>query len=269
MNKLILLLALVILFANVSCAQQRANFAICQNQTEFPNADLDNFEPPTIGRIKEIQIQEQDLEDSRPNDSIQTIKYDEQGRKIESFQSNKKIKVYGRRIPTYNANNRLIKAVDYNTDGSAILEDIYVYDEKDNLKEKTTRNAQTKVVIWKKEFTFSAKRNYAEFFDVEKKYGFGYTKDEKCRITEIISYKLDKTPTSKIVTNYDDKNNLIEQVIYSPVGRIVGKKKIEYELDNRGSWVKATKFDLVSEDGKVFYKPLVIVNRKITYFDTK
>ena len=56
---------------------------------------------------------------------------------------------------------------------------------------------------------------------------------------------------------------------YSPTDKIIEKKKIEYELDNLGSWTKATKFELVAEGGKVFYKPVTIINRKITYFDTK
>lgn len=88
-------------------------------------------------------------------------------------------------------------------------------------------------------------------------------------MTELISLKSDKTVTSKTLINYDDNQNIVEQTVYSPKGEIVGNKKSEFEFDAKGNWVKETRYELAESGGKLAYQPVKVINRKITYFETK
>lgn len=268
-RSILLLICLTVLSANLIYAQQKTQSASCSNQLIYPNADFDNFESPVIGNIKQILEQETDLTDGVQSDLIETINYREQGNITDSFLTTPKIKVFGKTIYSYDDKNRLIKTVIYNPNGSAILEDILSYDSDGNLKQVQTRNVKSKAVIWKKDFSYDAKKNYSEFIDNLRDYGFGFVKDEKCRMTEVVSYKADRTVTSKVLINYDDKQNIVEQIVYSPTGKLISKKKTEFEFDAKGNWIKETRYNLSVTEGKLIYQPVKMINRKITYFDTK
>ena len=49
----------------------------------------------------------------------------------------------------------------------------------------------------------------------------------------------------------------------------MNKKKAEFEFDKNGNWIKKTTYDLAVEDGKPVYRPVAIVQKKITYFESK
>lgn len=268
-RSILLLICLTVLFASFVGAQEKADLTICSNQLIFPNADFDNFELPVKGKVKQILEQDTDLTDGVQSDLIQTINYNERGNITDTFLTNSKIKVFGKTVYFYDEKNRLVKEVDYNPDGSAVLEGILSYDSNGNLIQFLTRNAKTKVVIWKKDFSYAPKKNYSEFLDKLQDYGFGFIKDEKCRMTEVTSYKADRTITGKVLVDYDDKQNIVEQTFYSPSGKIIGKKKAEFEFDSKGNWTKRTKFEMAVLDGKLVYQPVEMTNRKITYFETK
>lgn len=268
-HSILLLICLTILSASFVGAQSKPDSSICNNQLIYPNADLDNFES-TVGRnVKQILEQETDLTDGVQSDLIETINYNQQENISDSFLTNSKIKVFGKTVYSYDEKNHLIKKTDYNPDGSAVLEDILSYDSGGNLKQVLTRNAKTKAVIWRKDFSYDEKKTYSEFFDSLRDYGFRFVKDEKCRMTEVVSFKVDKSITSKILINYDDKQNIVEQTVYSSIGKIIGKKKSEFEFDEKGNWIKQTKFESVIKEGKLVYKPVMIIDRKISYFETK
>ena len=131
------------------------------------------------------------------------------------------------------------------------------------------KTAKTKAVIWNREFSYPAGNEYAEFFDKRHDYGFGFKKDNRCRIIELTSYKLDRTVTGKILITYNDEKNIMEESIYSTQGSLVDKKKAEFEFDEKGNWIKKTRYDLAVEDGKLVFKPVIIVQRKISYYDSK
>ncbi len=264
-----LLICLTVLSANLVFGQQKAESASCGNQLIYPNADLDNFESPIVGNVKQIETREIDLTDNTESDLIQTTNYNSQGKVTDTFLTTKKIKNFGKTLYSYDAKNRLNRRVSYNPDGSAVMEDVLNYDLNGNLKQVITQNAKSKIVIWKKDFSYEPKKNYTELFDKLHDYGFGFVKDEKCRISELTSYKLDRTVTSKMLISYDDEKNVVEQTIYSPSGKIINKKMSEYEFDKQGNWTKQTRFEPAMEEGKLIYKPVTIISRKITYFDTK
>ncbi len=263
---ILLLICLTVLSASFVRAQQKTDSANCNNQLIYPNADLDNFESPIVGKVKQIQTQETDLTDNSESDLIQTINYNAQRKVTDTFLTSKKIKPFGKTIYTYDSKNQLIRRVNYNPDGSAVLEDILSYDLNGNLKQVLTQNAKSKVVIWRKDFSYDAKKNYTEFFDKLHNYGFGFIKDEKCRISELTSYKLNKIVTSKMIIIYDDEKNTVEQTIYSPSGKIINKKLSEFEFDQKGNWIKQVRFEPALESGKLIYKPVSMVKRNISYF---
>jgi hypothetical protein len=269
-RKTLFLICLISLLAVVSSAQQKNEPASCTNQLIYPNADLDNFESPITGNVKQILIQETDLTDNAQSDLVQTINYNEQGNITDSFLTDSKIKVFGKTIYSYDDKNRLIRKVTYNPNGSAAIEDIFKYDSGGNLMQDITRNPQSKVIIWQKDFSYDTKKNYTKFFDKLHGYGFGFVKDAKCRMTEVTSYKSDQTESSKAVINYDDQKNIVELTVYSASsGKVVNKKKSEFEFDERGNWITQIKYELSLENDKVVYKPVARINRKIIYFDTK
>lgn len=268
-RSILLLICLTVLFAFVVRAQEKSDLAICNNQLIYPNADFNNFESPITGNIKQILEQDTDLTDGVQSDLVETANYNKQGKLTDSFLTTPKIKVFGKTVYSYDNKNRLVKEVVYNPDGSAVTEDIYNYDSSGNLKQVLTRNIKSKAVIWKQDFSYDPKNNYSEFIDSLRDYGFGFVKDEKCRMTEVISYKSNRTVTSKVLINYDDKKNIVEQTVFSPTGKILDKKKSEFEFDSKGNWVKETRYELADIKGKLIYQPVKMISRKITYYDTE
>jgi hypothetical protein len=266
---ILLLICFTLLLTVVSCAQQKVEASSCNNQLIYPNADLDNFESPIVGNVRQVQIQETDLSEGARSDFIETINYNEQGKITDTFLSDSKIKVFGKTLYSYDDKNRLIREVTYNPSGEAASEKVFKYDSSGNLIKAITQNPQSKVVIWRKDFSYEPKKNYTEFFDKLHGYGFGFYKDGRCRITELISYKSDRTITSKILVKYDDEKNIVEQTVYSPSGKIIGKKQSEFQFDKQGNWIKQTKYEPSLEGANLVYKPVAIVNRKIVYFDKK
>lgn len=268
-HSILLLICLTVLLTSFVIGQEKTTSTSCDNQMIYPNADFDNFETPVTRNVKQILEQETDLTDGFQSELIKTTNYSESGKIIDSFLTTPKIKMFGKTIYSYDKRNQLVKVIIYNPDGSAVMEDIYIYDSEGNLKQILTRNVKTKIVIWKKDFSYDAKKKYAEFIDHLRDYGFGFVKDEKCRMTEVIAYDSKRNIKSKVLINYDDKQNIVEQIIYSTSGTMLNKKKSEFEFDSKGNWIKETRFELVEINGKLIYQPIKMINRKITYFDTK
>lgn len=262
-----ILLCAVALVVLTTGAQELKKDAPCKDQLVFPNADLDNYELPLVGKIRQVETQETSLPDNVKSDLIATTNFDELGRISNTFLTSSKIKVFGKEIYSYDPQNRLTLVVTYNPDGSSVIEDVFTYDSAGTLKQKITRNAKSKVIIWNKEFSYSD--GYSEFFDRRHDYGFRFKKDNRCRIIELTSYKSDRAVTGKISITYDDEKNTMEESIYSSQGDLIDKKKAEFKFDEKGNWIEQTRYDAAIEDGKLIFKPLVIFRRKITYYSSK
>jgi hypothetical protein len=268
-RRILLLICFTFLLIVVTYAQQNIEPSSCTNQLIYPNADLDNFESPIIGNVRQIQIQETDLSEGIQSDLIETANYNEQGKITDTFLIKSKTKDFGKTLYIYDDKNRLIRKVTYNPNGTAALEDVFKYDSNGNIIQEVTQNPQSKIVILKKDLFYGPKKNYTELFDKLRDYGFGFFKDAKCRITELTSYKSDRTIKSKTLISYDDEKNIVELTGYSTAGDIIGKKKSEFEFDEQGNWIKHTKYEPSFEGKKLVYKPVTIVNRKIFYFGKK
>ncbi len=65
---------------------------------------------------------------------------------------------------------------------------------------------------------------------------------------------------------YDDKGNIVEMVVLSRDGAILGKEAYEYEFDPMGNWTKMNTAVAVYENGKVTFEPTEVTYRTISYY---
>lgn len=65
---------------------------------------------------------------------------------------------------------------------------------------------------------------------------------------------------------YDDKGNIVEMVVLSNDGAILGKEAYEYEFDPMGNWTKMNTAVAVYENGKVTFEPTEVTYRTISYY---
>jgi len=262
----IFLIILPILFVTVSYAQQ--NSVDCK-RLDFLNDKVDLHAFSFSGQVKEIKILEKYPESESPQEVTTTIKFDEKGRISETFLTDARIKMYGRTVYSYDAQNRIIKKTNYNPDGSAVLEYVFTYGSNGGIESKATQNAVTKKVISKTEYKYESPESYLLFYDGKFARRIKLTKDDKCRIVESNLYEEDKNLENKITTSFDDKNNIIESIVYSPNGNQIEKTKYEYDYDNKGNWTKQNIYEWTFRDGNEPYKLTIIKQRTITYSETK
>lgn len=178
----------------------------------------------------------------------------------------------------YNEQNQLIEKKEsgtmYNCDYSNISN--FFYDEKGNVIKQTSFNDTN-------EYVFKYDNNDSIIEEIDKSFGtkskFSYNEngwlierkefDDKGKLGRRELYKYDEAgnKTEEIYYNegvkikstryiFDDANNLIRQ---DENWKNSGwKKKVEYENDNYGNWIKKTNFD---EEGEASY-----IFRKIEYY---
>ncbi len=261
--KKIFLIILSLLFVTVSQAQQISSD--CRKMDFLNDEEVDINASSFVGKIKEIKILAQYPESDEPQEITTTIKFDDKGRIKETYLTNARIKMYGRTVYFYDAQNRIIKKTGYNPDGSAVTEDVFGYNSNGGLELKAVQNATTKKVIMKTEYRYESPEVYSQFYDGKFARRIILTKDEKCRIIESNSYKEDKILENKLTTNYDDKNNVVESIVFSPNGRIIEKRKYEYEYDNKGNWIKKNIYEWTFRDGDKPYTLIKTMQRTITY----
>lgn len=147
MKKLSVIL-LIFFFANISYAQQ--NSSDCQKRMDFLNKNVDLYAFSFVGQAKEIKILEKYPESEPSYEVTTTVKFDEKGKITETFFTNATIRIFGRTIYSYDDNNRIVKKTDYNPDGSAVSEDIYIYNSNGNLESSIKQNAIKKMSYRKK-----------------------------------------------------------------------------------------------------------------------
>ncbi len=265
--KKIFLIILPLFFVVVGYAQQ--NTSDCQKMDFLNDEEIDIHASSFVGEIKEIKILEKNLESDEPQEIIRTIKFDDKGRIKETFLTNARIKMYGRTVYSYDAQNRIIKKTSYNPDGSAVTENVFGYNVNGGLELKAVQNAVTKKVIMKTEYKYESPELYSQYYDGKFARRIKLTKDEKCRIVESNLYKEDKSVENKLTTSYDDKNNVVESIVFAPNGRTIEKRKYEYEYDNNGNWIKKNIYEWTFRDGDKPYTLIQTMQRTITYLNSK
>lgn len=249
--------------AAMSYAQQNASN--CQNRMDFLNDEVDLYAFSFIGQVKEIKILEKNLESDSLQEVTTTIKFDKKGKITETFLTNSRIKMYGRTVYSYDDKNRIVKKTFYNPDGSAVSEDIYGYNSSGNLESQIKQNAVKKNVIFKTEYKYESPESYLQYYAGKFARRIKLTKDKRCRIIESNLYKENNNLENKITTSYDEKDNITEQIVYSPNERPIEKTKYEYEYDNNGNWIKQNIYEWTFRDGESPYKLTRTKQRTFTY----
>lgn len=266
--KKVFLVFLLFLFVTISCAQQNASD--CSKRVDFLNdEEVDLYASSFVGQVKEIKILEKNLESDSPQEITTTIKFDEKGKITETFLSNARIKMFGRTLYSYDNQNRIIKKTTYNPDGSAVTENVFTYNTNGGLESKATQNAITKKVIMKTGYKYESPESYSQYYDGRFARWIKLTKDEKCRIVESNLYKEDKSLENKITISYDDKNNIVESIVFSPNGNQIEKMKYQYEYDSNGNWIKQNIYEWTFRDGNAPYKLTRTKQRTIVYSNSK
>ena len=222
-----------------------------------------------IGQIKEIKVLEKNLASDEPQEITRTIKFDEKGRIAETFLTNTRIKMYGRTVYIYDVQNRIIKKSSYNPDGSLVSDQIFSYGSNGGLELRATQNPITKKMWMKTEYKYESPEVYSQYYDGKFARRIKLTKDEKCRIIESNLYKDDKSLENRLTTSFDDKNNVVESIVFSPNGRIIEKTKYEYEYDNNGNWIKKNIYEWTFRDSDKPYILIQTLQRTITYSNSK
>lgn len=253
----------------MTISQAQQNSSSCEKMDFLNDEEVDLYSSSFVGQIKEIKILEKNLESDEPQEITTTIKFDDNGRITETYLANARIKVFGRTVYSYDAQNRIIKKTTYNPDGSAVMENVFGYNSNGGLELKAVQNATTKKVIRKTEYKYESPEIYSQFYDGKFARRIKLTKDEKCRIVESNLYKEDKSLENKLTTNYDDKNNVVESIVFSPTGRTIEKRKYEYEYDKNGNWIKKKIYEWTFRDGDKPYTLFQTMQRTISYSNSK
>ena len=262
-----LLIILSLLFVAASQAQQKVSD--CQKMDFLNDEEVDIHAASFVGKIKEIKVLEKNPESDEPQEITRTIKFDDKSRITETFLTNARIKMFGRTVYFYDAQNRIIKKSSYNPDGSLVSDQIFSYGLNGGLELIATQNPLTKKMWMKTEYKYESPEIYSQYYDGKFARLIKLTKDEKCRIVESNLYKEDKSLENRLTTSYDDKNNVIESIIYSPHGGVIEKRKYEYEYDNKGNWIKKNIYEWTFRDGNKPYTLIQTLHRTINYLDSK
>lgn len=265
--KIIFLIISSLFFVTNFQAQQ--NSSDCQKPTNSFDEKIDLYAFSFTGLAKEIKILEKNLESDLPQEITRTIKFDDKGKITETYLTNDKIKMFGKTVYFYDAKNRIIKKSTYNPNGSAVSEYILGYDPNDNLESRIIQNAITKKVISKTEYKYESPESYLQFYDGKFARRVKLIKDKQCRVIESSSYKKDKSLENKLTMTYDDKNNIVESIVFSPDGNQIEKTKYEYEYGDNGNWIKQSIHEWTFRDGDAPYHLSKTKQRSITYAKSK
>lgn len=256
-----------LLFAATLFAQE--NPADCRKRTDFLNDEVDLHAFSFTGRIREIKILEKNLDSEAPQEVTTTVKFDEKGRISETYLTNERIKMYGRTLYSYDAQNRVVGKASFNPNGSAVFEDIFTYNATGGLESKAKRSAATKKIFRKIEYQYESPESYVQFTDGKFVRRIKVAKDAKCRFVESNLYREDKSLENRITADFDEKNNLLELIAFSPGGSAIEKTKYEYEYDTNGNWIKQNVYEWTFRDGDAPYRLTRIRERAITYSNSK
>ncbi|HEX8636459.1 MAG TPA: hypothetical protein VF692_00240 [Pyrinomonadaceae bacterium] len=279
-RSILLLICLTVLFC-ASCAfaqeKQQAKVFPCKNQAEVKHIGFEKV----IGAVELMDIETETLvseghtiftNKGKPI-IFATYKFDRQGRLSEKNFYNINGKASPKNTFDYDSENKVIKENYFSAAPlKPYLESKFAYNNDGTLKEIVGSNIEKNYSLGKEVFTYDSTRNYFEVTEYNS-YGpemrFGYTQDAKCRFSEIFGFAGDGKNAGKSVISFDDKDNPILIVGYSNDGSILGKRKLEYEFDKQGNWIKQSHYSWEEENGKFDWKLMRIEYRKINYYDSK
>lgn len=279
MRNFYFLLVLIIAFFLTACAQAESPVP-CVNKLRrwHPPEDEEKY----YGRVKSVQIDEQIFE-------------------FETHFIYEHDAPLPKRHIEFDESGRLVQENDYRLDGESLPSTSYEYDENGFLVAENALSALTKQPLLETRYSYNANGtnkeivqtsldnnkvysrwtitgdsngSYSDIREVESETSggmhMGITRDERCRVSKI--YALTpyvRIPIGSTSFSYDERDNPISVKQYLPAGILWGQRKMEYEFDENGNWIKRSDYALKYDQGVSEWKLMNVNYRKVTYFDAK
>jgi hypothetical protein len=257
---------LTLLTVAVSTANRRNAVSQCQANPE-PDLDWDDH----LGNVESIRIEDAEMFYADKPLLRQISKFNRQGQKIETVLYRDDGVALPKSTYSYDSTGRLIQAHHYQVNGSIWFENTYTYNSDGTLKDDIQRDLQENKIITRNSYSHDLKRNFtdvSEFDSVAKlRERYGFVRDGKCRVIELYGYNADGSVRAKAIPVYDDNNNVSDSIVYSNAGAILEKRHNDYELDQRGNWIKQVSSKWVAGKVTGSYKPEHVTIRKIVYYE--
>jgi hypothetical protein len=238
-----------------------------------PEDDLNEF----VGTVKSIHVEIEeheftshfmDFANRYKRQPHQTSQFDRDGKKIEKFNYRTDRVPLPKTTYSYDKNGTLLKENHFSAvSGKPYLETVYVYDSQGRIKEEIGKNIEDNKLLSRKLYSHDEKRNYTEVADYNwdnvLRGKIGLVWNNQGKVSEVFGIW---PKGGKGTFTYDEKGNVAEITFFPADGSAVKKEKYTYEFDERGNWIKKTLYHWVSEEGKSFYKLMIITYRTISYY---
>ncbi len=87
----------------------------------------------------------------------------------------------------------------------------------------------------------------------------GHTLDE-------FHYDEDSSINQRTIRKFDKNGNIYEEACYEADGSLNYKREFQYEYDSTGNWIKQTITQWVTRWAELFYEPVSVTHRVVTYY---
>ncbi len=84
----------------------------------------------------------------------------------------------------------------------------------------------------------------------------------------LVEFHYDEDSSIKKCTTrkFDERGNIYEEACYEADGSLNYRLEFHYEYDSKGNWIKQTINQWVTRWGKLFYEPVSVTHRELTYY---
>jgi TonB family protein len=222
--------------------------------------------------------------------------FDRNGNLTESTAYNFKGAIFAKFIAIYDEKGNKKEETYYSPKGKLLDKMTYNYDSRGQLSESLIQTNKTSSIASVK-FNYDSNGKIIETNHTSSKekkgYQITYSYDESARRIERISYDVSKEMTVKTVMTYDVQGRLqvLEnqpvqpsttgwrlELSYDNNGNVaeetfriqnnMSRWRYQYELDQKGNWIKRTKLALVNNKGALAFEAVERTYRTITYHET-
>ena len=265
-------LCLIVLTLGSCVATQR----LCINQMDRWSSGNELY---LNGPVKTVRVDEQVFESeghflhaSKTPYLKERFEFDRNGRRVESYD----YALDGRELPKttdiYNEKNWLIRQDTYSAlTKKPHLETRYSYDKDGNILEAAQYSLDDNKLLQKWNFVHDPTKNYFVLTDIDSQNRWngqlGFLKDANCRVYEMSAFSKNGTLAARITLSYDNGGIPVASVTSNAAGKITETRKVEYEFDSRGNWIKKSDFAQKTANGNSTWKLMNIVYRRIEYYN--
>ncbi|MFL6211664.1 MAG: hypothetical protein ACJ74W_22645 [Pyrinomonadaceae bacterium] len=251
--------------------QQIINYDINGRKIEELNYDINNVSSKSLfsydpeGKLTQVVIS------AKSNSLIRKSQYTYESHKVVQIDFDSMGTIIGKIIQILNENGQLQEAYHYDDSGQPLIKILPRYDDKGALTEiafytcslqptiALQKQGNNEQVTWReaKDFTPINHNNGL----LLSRYVFERSQDGRIR-QENIYDNLD-VQTKKIISHFDQADNIIEFIEYGPDNSLLNRETFDYEYDFNGNWIVQVKSKLNDSNS---IEPFTILYRTITYY---